>query len=1025
MILLTGFYHDPDPHRRGELLECIKRNLANDSIDEVRVFIEDATAPETISDAVGQHKLTLIQLGRRMTFRFLFDYANENLNGQTVLVVNADIYFDETLGRLNGYDLDGKLLCLSRWDVQADGSLNFFEHSHSQDAWIFKAPIAPIDCDFYLGKPACDNRLAWEAEHAGLQVINPSRSIRACHLHVTQVRRYTESERLPGRVKGITATWLETPYPSERGTPPGLDCAVVAFSDRIGYTIAELAPGVSSHNNDTRPIQNVPQQLRGLQFTQQVSYKNSAFEIEFLSAGKLYVLVGNDWSGHEVAVDWLRRVGFREPIPFVKTTEDFGFEVWSLAGEKGECHVLPSQVILATRELVKRDAHEFKVRVERRRSKNESIYALTSLPPRPRDPAGTSECINSWRAAGLKVVAFNHPSEIETLSQMFDVEFVPVEKTASETFGGHYVFVNTLLDWAAEQNALVLLINADIRLQLEAWELQRIRRLCDGGLGYFIRFNHDGDIQRAGREVHGIDAFLLHGRDASLFRKSFLSLGQPWWDYWVPLVFANNNRPVRGIDFPVAFHRNHQQNWSWENWTRCGVEFGRAVGFNGNGGFEPSGSTAWNTRCKIQQHTTSLSQQPINIRRWAEEKFSGPGSKVFLELGAHNGADTAWLAQISGVMVHVFEPDLRNQPQARPNVIVHQKAIGAHDGHASMVLSQCNNGEPWSHSSSIKQPFNCLLRHPLTFGQSIPVALQTLDSFCDEQSLGVIDFIWADIEGAEGDMIRGGRESLKRTRYLFTEFSDDELFEDQVTLGEILEMLPQFKVIEVWHDYVLLENQELLDYRKAEGVSQLGQDKLVDKYLHGKRNGVFVEIGAYDGVTISNTLMLEKERGWTGICIEPLPDAFAALRRNRSCICVQTCIGDRDESEVEFLAVQSEFIWTRMLSGVLSEYDSRHLARVDLEIDQFGGSKSVIRLPMRRLDTVLQEHGISKVDFLSIDTEGSELSIIGSTNFASIGNPCIAVENNYDDPAIDLALKEQGYKLHTTIEWDRFYVHGE
>jgi len=805
MILLTGFYHDPDPRRRRELLECIKRNAANEWIDEVRVFIEDATPPETIS--ADQGKVRLIPLGRRVTYRFLFDYANENLNGQTVLVANADIFFDETLACLHSYDLSGKLLCLSRWDVRPNGSLEFFEHSFSQDAWIFKSPLPAINCDFYLGKPACDNRLAWEAEHAGLRVINPARSIRACHLHVTEVRRYSERERLPGPVKGVPAIALETPYPSERGTPPALDCAVVAFSDRMGYTIAEFTAGVSSHNNEERPIRNVPEQLRGLQFTQEVANVNSAFEVEFLSAGKLYVLVGNDWSGHEVAVDWLRRVGFREPIPFVTTTGDFGFEVWSLVGEQGERHMIPVQVILAASELVKRDPDEFKVRAQRRVN-GESIYALTSLPPRPRDPAATAECINSWRAAGLKVVAFNHPSEIETLSQTFDVEFVPVEKTAHETFGGHYIYVNTLLNWAAEQNILALLINADIRLQLEQWELQRIRRLCDGGLGYFVRFNHDGDVRRAHREVHGIDAFLLHGRDASLFPESFLSLGQPWWDYWVPLVFANNNRPLHAIDFPVTFHRNHPQNWSWENWGRCGVEFGRAAGFNGNG-FEPSGTTAWGTRCRIQQHSTTLSQQPMNIRQWAEEKFSGPGSKLFLELGAHNGADTDWLAQIPGAIVHVLEPDLRNQPQARANVIVHQKAIGARDGHASMVLSERGWGESWTHSSSIKQPFNHLLRYPVTFGGSVEVAVQTLDSFCEERSLGVIDFIWADIEGAEGDMIRGGRESLKRTRYLFTEYSDDELYMDQVTLAEILEMLPQFKVIEVWQDYVLLENQEL------------------------------------------------------------------------------------------------------------------------------------------------------------------------------------------------------------------------
>ena len=207
-------------------------------------------------------------------------------------------------------------------------------------------------------------------------------------------------------------------------------------------------------------------------------------------------------------------------------------------------------------------------------------------------------------------------------------------------------------------------------------------------------------------------------------------------------------------------------------------------------------------------------------------------------------------------------------------------------------------------------------------------------------------------------------------------------------------------------------------------MSQLGQDKIVDEYLHRKCNGVFVDIGAYDGVTFSNTLMLEIERNWTGICIEPLPDIFVELQKNRRCICAQVCIGNREENEVEFLAVQSEAARARMLSGVLSEYDPRHLVRVDDELNQFGGSKGVIRLPMRHLHALLHEHGIRKVDYLSIDTEGSELLILRSTILSAIGNPCITVENNYNDSAIDAVLLSQGYKLYTPIEWDRFYVYG-
>jgi len=205
-------------------------------------------------------------------------------------------------------------------------------------------------------------------------------------------------------------------------------------------------------------------------------------------------------------------------------------------------------------------------------------------------------------------------------------------------------------------------------------------------------------------------------------------------------------------------------------------------------------------------------------------------------------------------------------------------------------------------------------------------------------------------------------------------------------------------------------------------MSQLGQDALVDQYLRGKRHGVFVDIGAYDGVTFSNTLMLERERGWTGICIEPLPDVFPILQKSRRCICVQACMGNREEAAVEFLAVQSQATPTRMLSGVVSEYDPRHLARVDIELHAYGGTKNVIRVPMRHLHSVLHEHGVERVDYLSIDTEGSEMLILRSTVLSAIGHPCITVENNYDDPAIHEELVAQGYMLHTAIHWERFYV---
>ena len=153
--------------------------------------------------------MRLVAHGRRVTYRDLFDYANRELPGRRVILANTDIFFDHTLARLDDYPLAGRLLCLSRWDLQSDGSWRLFDREDSQDAWIFQSPLPDFACDFHLGIPGCDNRLAWEAEQAGLVVSNPSRSIRAYHLHSSGIRRYTREQRLRGRRRRVPPDYLD------------------------------------------------------------------------------------------------------------------------------------------------------------------------------------------------------------------------------------------------------------------------------------------------------------------------------------------------------------------------------------------------------------------------------------------------------------------------------------------------------------------------------------------------------------------------------------------------------------------------------------------------------------------------------------------------------------------------------------------------------------------------------------------------------------------------------------------------
>jgi FkbM family methyltransferase len=218
---------------------------------------------------------------------------------------------------------------------------------------------------------------------------------------------------------------------------------------------------------------------------------------------------------------------------------------------------------------------------------------------------------------------------------------------------------------------------------------------------------------------------------------------------------------------------------------------------------------SWRVRQSFDNRKIPVRQRPPAIEEWVQQTFGDPTTKLFLELGAHRGTDTTWLADIPGVTIHAFEPDPRNHQAPRHNVTLHRAAIAEHDGRGPLILSCHGWGQEWTHSSSIKRPKNHLHRFPVTFGDAVEVELVALDSFCRERGLDVIDFIWADVQGAEGDLIRGGLQTLRRTRYLYTEYSDDELYEDQPTLTEILALLPDFRVLELWPEDVLLENRSL------------------------------------------------------------------------------------------------------------------------------------------------------------------------------------------------------------------------
>lgn len=134
--------------------------------------------------------LTVHDIQPRPTFNDYFKVTCNNFGKDDIFVIaNSDIFFDETLLLANQIK-HGEVYALTRYDIKR-GQARFFDRPDSQDVWIFRGGINPIEgADFHLGVGGCDNRIAYLLNKAGYKVTNPSLSIKTYHLHESGIRTF-------------------------------------------------------------------------------------------------------------------------------------------------------------------------------------------------------------------------------------------------------------------------------------------------------------------------------------------------------------------------------------------------------------------------------------------------------------------------------------------------------------------------------------------------------------------------------------------------------------------------------------------------------------------------------------------------------------------------------------------------------------------------------------------------------------------------------------------------------------------
>ncbi len=193
--------------------------------------------------------------------------------------------------------------------------------------------------------------------------------------------------------------------------------------------------------------------------------------------------------------------------------------------------------------------------------------------------------------------------------------------------------------------------------------------------------------------------------------------------------------------------------------------------------------------------------------------------------------------------------------------------------------------------------------------------------------------------------------------------------------------------------------------------SQFGQDRWIAKIYSKKQKGYFIDVGAHDGIQLSNSYVLETELDWNGLCVEP-GEVFKNLKINRRCAIDNATLYDVSGKEVDFWLDAEDDLF----NGIAKDLSLKR---------KHGGhfQKKETTSPTE----LLHRHDVPYlIDYLSIDTEGSEFKILSTFPFGNYRIGAITVEHNYQKKTrhmIYQLLRHQGF---VRVRWqgcEDWYLH--
>lgn len=214
-----------------------------------------------------------------------------------------------------------------------------------------------------------------------------------------------------------------------------------------------------------------------------------------------------------------------------------------------------------------------------------------------------------------------------------------------------------------------------------------------------------------------------------------------------------------------------------------------------------------------------------------------------------------------------------------------------------------------------------------------------------------------------------------------------------------------------------------------ESYSQLKQDLTVISFFNNKKSLFFLEIGANDGITLSNTYLLEKKFAWDGICSEVLPDKFKQLQENRNVNCDNLAVFNKSDLELKFTVSNLHSGITEYLKKGKTKAEKKFLKnkkKGEKKIWKEEPTQEIMVKSITLQDLLDKYNAPNKIHYFSLDTEGSELEILKSVDFSKYKFQYINVEHNFIEPRrseMRKLLLKNGYLYMGENKWDDDYIH--